>query len=600
MTALVYAVLEKLVDKLDVATVRTFFRVFRSLVLILIPLCLVISGLLFYQMFTQVRNGQQMLTDAIVARYESTSETYKALEALVLSGLDKESNLEKIAVSDDTDKAVAALSAPQPNPKQLKILPKAKPDNPDVAYLVVEGGRNFIMATSRALPDDFDASQSGALESAFVRDPTLKKALDGLIALDDKLCQFNGKPLADGLGPVVQTYVISEKNIIALCGADEARNPDYENHYDADRDFIGRPYYRDTMATSKPPSQSNSKQMNQYFHVTPSYIDTAGSGFTRSYCRDITLPPSKRRNAMICFDATTPAAAARRLTTDKMRTFSGDVAIAGCNLSGCSVVDHGPFELVESLSPSIARWLFPVDAELHVVAEDTLTKEYKLHTKDLEQISGRLRVLSTSGNAETVSFSIPFGKGENDVSAFLLCEIRLGMFEQSSFRKGIWAGGCLIVALMLLVGSFVETGLRLEQQVQIKQRLSELMGRVPVAYCYCDEADMIRFINPSFAHLLGYRNAVLALEKLYGKAFEKLLFGDKDVVVYERIKRQREKGTLAQVYDVHLSRGEEAVAVKVFSTSLPSAISSKKTGPETFGLFLPQGSPLLHDYGSEH
>jgi hypothetical protein len=50
-----------------------------------------------------------MLTDAIVAPYESTAETYKALEALVLSSLDKDSKLEEKVVSNDTEMALTAL-----------------------------------------------------------------------------------------------------------------------------------------------------------------------------------------------------------------------------------------------------------------------------------------------------------------------------------------------------------------------------------------------------------------------------------------------------------------------------------------------------------
>jgi len=589
METIIYKILEKLIDKLDVATVRKFFRVFRSLILALIPICLAISGILFYRMFTQVSQGEKMLTEAIVAQYESTAETYKALEALVLSGLDKESNLKDKTVSDDTLASLDALLTPTSTTKKLNMQIKVKEGHD---YLIAVGSRNFLMATSRALPDDFDDSKP--VENAFAQDPNLKKTIDTLFALDDKLCPFNGRPLADDLPPVVQTYVISEKNVIALCGAEESQNADYEREYAGDRDFTSRPYWRDTVGAEHPPSEGKSHSVDQYFHATPSYIDTAGNGFARSFCRDLTLPPSKRRNAMICFDTATGGTTAQKLTADKMHAFAGDVARVNCNLSGCTDTEWGPYELLESLSSSLAGWLFPVDAQLHSIAEGELTKEYKEAERkgNLEEISGRLRVLSSNSD-QTVAFSIPFGKGENNSNTFLLSEIRLGVFQQSSFGKGLWAGGCLIIALMLLVGAFVESGLRLEQQLQVKQRLSDLMNKVPVAYCYCNEGDVTQFINPPFAHLLGYRNAASAFEELKTKSFDKLLFGDHDVEVYERIKKQRENGRVSQVYEVSLTNGNERVPVKVYSTSLPNAVSRSKKGSETFGLFFPKNSPIL-------
>ncbi len=455
------------------------------------------------------------------------------------------------------------------------------------------------MATSRALPQGFDPSAPNAVKSAFSRDNSLKDTLDALIALDDKLCSFNGRPLAEGLGPVIQTYVISEKNIVAMCGIDKSRNQDYLNQWSADRDFTDRSYYKDTVKTRTPPSEAQSEMMDKYFHPTQSYIDVAGNGIARSYCRDIVLPPSTSRNAMICFDVTASSEETKRLTADKMRTFAGGVVEVACNASKCVDLEPGFFEWINSLPPQIASWLFPVNAQLHTIAQYDLKNEYqKAQSKgELEPVSGDLLVLSHMEDTGAVVFSLPFGKEQNGDSAFLLCDLQLGIFEQSFFREGLWAGGCLIVAFMLLVGAFVETGLRLEQQAQVKQRLSDLMNEVPVAYCYCDEADLIRSVNPAFAHLLGHRNVVACLQELQGKKFESLLFSDEDVAKYDGIKQQREGGALAQFYKVAFDKMGHALAVRVFSTSLPNTLSPKKTGSDTFGLFLSEDSPILVDSG---
>jgi len=589
-------ILDLLLKYIDPETVKKVIRLFRPVILVLIPCALALSGFLFYQMVTRIRNGDRIMTNTIVAKYESTAEPYKALEALVLNGLDTDSKpLKTIPVSNDTIRALNSLStldAAPTNavaPKVINFTLKHK-ESTGRPYLIAEGSRIFILATTKSLPENVDDLQTA--QDAFARDTKLKATLDSLAALDNKLCFFNGKPLASDLPPVIQTYVISEKNVIALCGTqegagpEEVQNTDYEKDYPADRDFIGTQYWKDTMKTEIP-SATGSSDVEGYFHVTSSYIDTAGNGIVRSYCRDIVLPPSTKRNAMICFDTPTPATLQK--ITDKMLAFSGGVFMVKCDSQGCNAVTPGAYDILASVSRQIAEWLFPVQAHLHVVSDSELKRRFEdaQNTHVLENASGHLNVFPNT--EDSVTFSIPFGAGPKKSSFFLLSEIRFGVFQQSSFRNGLWAGGCLIFALLLLVGVFVETAIRLDQQKQVRERINDLMNEVPIAFCSGSEEDAIQFLNPAFADLLGYRNVNAALDALRGEAFEKLLFSNEDLKAYKKIRRQREHGRFSQAYEVTLTKENqnEGELVRVFSTSLPNVASRSNKGFETFGLFFP-------------
>ncbi len=577
------------------------------------------SGFLTYSAWHDYRQSHQILSNGLLAQFETTDQPYRALEAMVLSGLDIEMDdkIKSVKPSDPLAAGIEKIEAiaqadnlPPLEQSQLYRRVGKKEDKEQGAFLVGSGLYSFLMVPKPPLRSAETSSSAGDLFNQ-LSDPD-RASIQFLRAIDKNLCDFNGHYLGAGLNrQVAQTYFISETNVMAICeehpdsltGLSEVNGQrdnspvnkseeKYGGTFSADRDFKEHPYYRDTVYRDpRPSSFARSAVLDNYFHMTTMYIDVAGNSFVRSFCRDI--HPAHGPGGMICFDVKLPQTErqAEEIVRSKLQYLGGDVLLAECDVSRCSSQ-----EFTEDTKHPLLWWS-RVRSDLNDVIVGELSKTFKeASAVPQEKLIGSINVLGENHNPENIkpgpfTFTIPVqtsGEGDKRLARFFVCQIRLNDFQRAIFAKGVGAAASIVIALGLLAGTVLQSGLRLSEQRKTMRGLAEVMERLPIPYCQCDEGDRFIFVNLAFVDLLGGRDRRDAASFLQDRTFADLL-DHQSQDAYGSIRKRRVAGKAIKPYQVRMRgiQGDAYFPVTVHGAVVPRSAPRNGTAePATFGLFL--------------
>jgi PAS domain-containing protein len=321
----------------------------RPVAFVTASILLVVAGILGYQSWQRADFYQRTVEKALAKRTENTPQTYKALEALMMSNAETNSDGTEFSFRQtvgqarfsanfaDSLKEIDAVLGSSNAATPTATLDIAKPDvaalmpkRQEEAIITETSGLGFLFLPVRLLrlsDEDFAeisnqptsiAKNVGISErngsqscdpKALICDDVLttrrlliamKKATTALIT-DDKL------PEGVELKPT-QAYYITENGLNRIVSREGNDQIFYRNQFRAATVFPARPYYIGALGklTDAPGPLLGQKEerpqgkLNDYFYVSEPYLDIGGNGVVITLARAVRYP--NHSEAVLCFD----------------------------------------------------------------------------------------------------------------------------------------------------------------------------------------------------------------------------------------------------------------------------------------------------------
>jgi hypothetical protein len=396
------------------------------------------SAAFAWQYLARSHRYEQIVTETMETKLENTPQTYKALEAFILSGGagNIQEKLLNAKISDyfwkqlvNIDSSLRAPTSTDATAIKLEISvpdtanPPARVDDAIVTDTATQGflflplGRNTRTLTdsdlqqivkcqlhdsqcisfrdidselskNAVLMDDVSVSRKQLVPMAAI---LANESFDGDIGLKDIL-----KPTSD------QAYYLTASGLNRIVSSAETTNGNtgqhiYASQFKASTFFPSRPYYLGateggdgpsnaltplSVATSRPSSETR-PTVGKLFYVSKPYFDIGGNGVVVTLALPLHYP--KHSDGVICFDfALLPNAMLGRALIDRVHLLDGKVAVLTCTVEGaatCSVKGDSNFE-----------------EDFKTELEDKISKSVTLNS--ISQIGGDISVLQTSGSVK--------------------------------------------------------------------------------------------------------------------------------------------------------------------------------------------------------
>lgn len=575
-------------------------KLLRMMIVIFLLLATILSALLWQRLSEA---GSVLLT-ALSERQENTSQPFKGLEALILSGISADiedalpnhevaasvkTTLAEIQKSRDSLQAAEGKDAAE-LPKGLRY--EAVTERSGYFTDVHPG---FLFVPSVLLPSNSVAQTDDSLRSNsdLARDITFSQsiatqicALLGGALFESKSSTFDAQP--------VQSYFVARSGVARLCERGvKSQHEYYGGQFLPTTLFQDRPYFEPTLAKRI----SDSDSASAYFYATKVYIDLGGNGFVKTFCRTVS---SSRPEAIVCVDLRL-----RDETEEKIRqrlaVFGSRPVRVSCDTDGCALDEVLPWwDQVTGVMTDADYRLLQSRVRHHSPPGPPLSDMFgKISVHQGERGGdGNERIVPYEG----LIFTIPLSSRstEKRTASLLYARIDLARFQRDVAILAAAAGGSALITIALVIALMADYGLRMKEQHRAFKSVAGVMAKAPLAYCHVGESN--RFVDYNDQFVLGILNCPtreLGDAFLRGKTFRELLAGRESLEVYERIQEKRATEEETKPYQVKLWRygNQHTISVEVHGAAVPGPVNRRQRARETFGIILEDQNPAV--VGSE-
>ncbi len=390
-----------------------------------------------YVAFVRTDFYQRTVEKALAKRTENTPQTYKAIEALILSNAETDSQGEAINFKQTVEQATfstaflnemtnldkAFVRPPKPPTSQFDIarsdiygIPKRQQDS-----IITETGKlGFLFLPVRLLhlpPATYQAlmaDHSKIPPQIGLKDDNGEQSCqpDASVLCDDVIAGRNLLPVmkaairlnvttdkvAQGIDlQPTQVYYITENGLNRIVSKEDDDNAFYRNQFRASTVFQDRPYYVQAFAelpsvpgplvTGVEPRER--EQLGEYFYVSEPYLDIGGNGIVVTLARAFKYPDHSE--GVICFDL----------------RLSGDQALGQKLITLVANLKGDETEVTCNTLPSTAPDCKPDDKSSSILNDSAKDLEGKIQAASnggtLSEVIGAITFLGTPPHQPTVA-----------------------------------------------------------------------------------------------------------------------------------------------------------------------------------------------------
>jgi hypothetical protein len=600
---------------------------------------LLICLLCTYWWWTSTSSIETNLLNSLSTESEATAQSFKGLEAFVLSAVavDLQKSLNGKTINPSFAAAVLnfrqkaqGFSLARSGPAQDHFLVIPTGDNAPVPSKYVTD----VLQNNRHNPTGFLFVPAIVVRPQSASDDdlvsTLKKssALYADIRLSEELavhlCTLNDKNVFVGTDNLInpqpiQSYYLSSSGMIRLCelnagtqaGSSQEQLDFYKDQFEAISFFADRSYFSGTFHQKQDQElvDDPQKPINRFFHTTAPYLDAGGNGIVLTLCKDII--DNATNQSILCVDLPLTISVKDKIR-EKMKALGGDITETHCHQPAqgghlnCDNLDPVSQQAVREVAD---RFFSRVDTGDTVAMRAALTNFF-----------GRIQIVNTPVSSQsnlwngfkhyvgaaksleyTLAFTVPVGRQSGE-GQLLLCKIDLAAADFIRFVKSSLAVGSFLCFLVFMFITLADYGVRLNEQELAFASVGRVLQDAPVCYVRLDEDDRFVDFNLKFAQQIGFIDLREAKDFLKGRTFESLIVNPTEQAAYKKLTATRHKITSEkpEPYVVTLSaKPERKVTFEVFGARVPSPLNPRSARPRTFGILLETG-PKVRPFTEPH
>lgn len=398
------------------------------------------------------------------------------------------------------------------------------------------------------------------------------------------------EPQSSVLPKYSQIYVIFRSGIGRLC----------ETHldpgYSAQRDYYKNKFGSDTLLQTRFYFQEAVDNPNGFINTDP-YVDLAGNGIIRTFCRylrvgkqDVDNKVSFRTDAVLCMDFAT--------VTDFTNATRAVVSRYGGAVKKLSCIDVCSEEefvdgLEEPLNTRLLGIFYP-SAKITTSEIDSVTDKYNEAKNAGRESKFEGGIVPLDAPKGQLALTIPV-EGKKGVSV-LLVKLDLNSYQ---YWRTVWiiaAAVCVSITVGAVMLILADYGLKLKEQERAFTAVDTVMSDVPVPYARLNEDGKFEKVNESFASMLGYPTPTAAIVELRNYTYEEFLVDEKSKQEYRKIKDERRTRQPYRSYKIQMWVGgrpgvDPVKWLEVHGSDVPTPHSARNKPGQAFGILLPASAP---------
>ena len=580
-------------------------------------------------LWSQMTNASSAFMDTLATPLFQTAQTYKGLEAFIMSEQSGEfqEKVKDLSVHSRFAGWVKRIEnkinsvVPQPDAHNLVSLKldhfAVSADASIQSSFLTDTADGFLFVPGIAVYNRTlfsSAPANGELSLPQKDDPNLYRDVMITQAIASDLCNIRSLNVFDASGKTTQNllalapsqaYFITRAGVARLCQLDRdssstVQHSYYSNQFPATTLFQDRPYFEPAVAGTR---NQEDLSASKFFYPTLPYIDLGGNGFVQTFCRTMPViaPRSSQLNAKNNSDTTADSdvteavlcvdfgltANADNVVRSKILALGGTAVGIWCNVATCTEAQEK-----DTIWTLLRRSLFGHDAvsqdELLKVSAEIRTRNNK---KELSEIFGKIYVYPDDRGA--LKFTVPLShashQGAVDDRFLLYGKLDVHAYQHFISLLAVFAGGSLLLVIGCVALIFADYGLKLKEQERAFSAVDAVMEKVPVAYARLDDDGKIVRINEELGVVLGFETEVAAYGYLIGMKYEELLADSASIAEFHANKAERKAGKPPKPYCVRLWKGgfkKERIPFEVHGADIPQpALKRGKLGA-SFGMLL--------------
>jgi PAS domain S-box-containing protein len=436
------------------------------------------------------------------------------------------------------------------------------------AFLVPRSGSSRP-ALSKTDVDDFMKLDS---ETKLAHDVRLTAAL-GM-----SLMHFDSETIEDQT--IFQSYIMTETGVLAirksgLSGSGQVAY--FDGLLPPHRFFPERAYFW--------PTVEHVTAEDEFDSVSEAYVDSAGNGPTRTYCKRLT--EQNMPACVLCLDTSLTDKKAIASLTELIGLLDGRPYEVLCTVSGggqdCEFARAIPPEYKGS---GHLKWL--TDATIRARAEEKFAEVFgRVATPECED---------ATCDREKIEFTVPIETSlEGDLRRvrLLWAQVDLGSVRKKASTNAAVAVGGFSTFVSLVAFVLIDYRSTKKQQREVLESVSRVMKDASTAFAWTDESNHFVHANEAFCKMLGYTSFDDLSTDLEGRkrTFRELLTPQfrKD---YDKILTESKMGEPTDPYDAEiLTKQGRALPVKAYAERVPVPSFSLRSLPHRFGVLIEKTSP---------
>lgn len=377
---------------------------------------------------------------------------------------------------------------------------------------------------------------------------------------------FDGLDI-DGKG-VVQSYFMTETGVLLIreSGTNE-QGQYYSGFLPAHRFHPERAYFW--------PTVEHPVLANQFDSVSEAYVDSAGNGPIRTYCKRITEAPA----SVLCLDTTLRDDSALTSLSRRVEVLGGKSYEVECSVSDGGQSCGFKRSIPPDHSSSI-QWL--TAAIVKAKAE-----------KRLSDVFGKIVTPPCDGStcaSENIEFAVPLEsnlEGGLRKVYLLWASVNLKQVRDRNGKHAIIAASAFSTCVLLVLFVGIDYRLKVKQQRELLKNVSRVMEDSCTPFAWTDERNRFVRVNKSFLKTLGYEN----FEDLVGpertRTFREILTPPSRQA-YDNILMKSQEGKETDPYEVDFFKNGETriVHATVHGERVPFPGLSLIALPHRFGILV--------------
>ena len=607
----------------------------KGVVLIVIIFILsMLSGLSLISIY-YTRSGyyQEFVQSTLVTPLEPTSQSYKGMEAFLLSVIPE--NIQEI-VKDGIigseipkifkgiqDEVVKYAHENQKRMNQLTIVSDCGTSNFQENSLKLVGDPNYISDCDSTSFLFLPPLALGSSPSLF---PAKEKEIKELLSRNpevlheiaiSKLVIKKIEAISDGFTfPIIgsdnqlhsakQAYIITGRglNRILIDKSLSQSKDYYTKQFHASTYFPQRPYFREVMSgddyvtrynINDPPSKDypypiKTNKFSSFFYVTKPYIDIGGYGLVLTVARGIII--DGLLEAVICFDI---------IYDNGLKTLESRILGMGGNYYYVTCPRPGPGSCHSSEPPAraVLEWFFdkiklfgmPPPSSEDVVNRMNYELEVQRRNDRLSAVFGNINVFKRESKDTAVMGSVPLARSPDswrvgstpppNESSFFVFWIDPNAYRLRTTALAFCAFFLFVIACAIILRGWARMSWRRKDFEEAFNRLHTMMEDAPIGFVRLDSEDRIITFNQRFKEMLSYEEK--DIDYLFNKKFRDLCADEESKFSYDEVQKRRAERKPVKPYSITMfDYNRHKILVDIYSAAMVADMP--KEFPSTFGL----------------
>ena len=387
-----------------------------------------------------------------------------------------------------------------------------------------------------------------------------------------------------------QVYMITKNGINRIFNnKDPKPSHYYGSQFPATTFFPSRPYFWPTFKDDRlrdisalVPNQQET--LGEYFHITRPYMDLGGNGIVITLTHGLQIDGITQ--AAICFDLRfKDEDFVHNILEDRINAFHGKRVVA-------------KFEIAEAgdIISDLSDKRNPDNLDTTQTALVQKMKDFIVRSRnrgELSEVFGNIKVINPSdtrgAKPELLQISVPSDRasyeGNSRTGTFLLFTLNLAEYKRKISYIALGASSAFGIMTLLLGYLWWLTSRHRQEYEEAFKRVASVMIESPTPYVRLDAQDRICDLSLSFCAMLEYLTNEDSIVELKTRTVRSFCADKRSEETYDSVQEKRKKRQKVEPYQLTLrTRKGLVVSVWVVSADIPSGKPGKL--PETFGIFL--------------